>query len=67
MTMTMRMRMTMRMTMTMTMSMTMTTLFSSFSDGGRPYKEEVRPSEKVEEDDKDGREEQEDCLDLRIN
>ena len=63
--MTMRMRMAMRMRMTMTM--TMTTLFSSFSDGGRPYKEEVCPSEKVEEDDKDGREEQEDCLDLRMN
>ena len=42
-------------------------LFFSLSDGGRPYKEEVRPSEKVEEDDKDGREEQEDCLNLRMN
>ena len=58
-------------------------LFFSLSDGGRPrielnriylqficgrpYKEEVRPSEEVKEDDKDGREEQEDCLDLRMN
>ena len=43
------------------------TLFFSLSDGGRPYKEEVRPSEEVKEDDEDGREEQEDCLDLRMN